>query len=198
MALVEAVRSCAASDELAGVAVELSSATISSAAAASASTPCARAHARRSAGEKQQQCCQHCSAVRHPQRCCWQGNGRESRLAVLWLTVGAGSGIPPATARYEPSAVTAINCRQAGSRSLFRFFKPIECRWHIEPMARPSSFADTNAPRGASQTRQIVAVLPALASLAVVLVRRWSVRGRGSHGGSDASDRRSGPEIRPK
>jgi hypothetical protein len=171
---------CAASCELVtGGAAGLSSLSkllspISSAATASASAPCARAQARRSAGEKQQQCCQHCSAVRQPQRCCWQGKGRESRLMV-----GAGSGIPPATARYEPSAVTAIKCRQAGSRRMFRLFKPIERRWQMEPMARPSSFADTNAPRGASQTRQIVADLPAPRFPLSHVVSGWPVRGLG-------------------
>ena len=48
-----------------------------------------------------------------------------------------------------------------------------------EPRARPSSFADTNAPRGASQTGQIVADWPAPQKRIRAIVTRRPARGRG-------------------
>jgi len=77
------------------------------AALAGTSTPLRRAQAAFSSGLKQQQPCQHCSAVMQPQARCAQGNGRLSSFFTM-----RGTGRPIAPIRNAARPMLAISRRR--------------------------------------------------------------------------------------
>ncbi len=88
-------------------ATEAFSATCSLIKCVGTATPCAFAQASFCSCEKQQHCRQHCWALAHPQRWCWQANGVD--VSTL---VGNSSGNPIVASRYVPKNVVALARRR--------------------------------------------------------------------------------------